>query len=280
MNSSLDRRDLLRVSCLGVLSFALDSPSRSGIPLQGGVPTVDYHVHVGDGITADDALAIAKRRGVKFGLLQHAGAKGHGYAVSDEEELNDWVDSLKGKPCFKGIEAEGTDWVSSFSPQALAGLDYVQSDPLGMPDRSGKPMKLWDPGFRCDNPQAFMDRYVDFHIQQIARPIDILAVPTFLPEVLRSDYDRLWTARRSRAVIEAAVSKNVALEIDCRFRVPSLTFLEVAKSEGATFAFGSNFQTRDQIGDISYCVEMYRRLGLTQSQFFRPTTSRRRRSEG
>lgn len=258
MKSPHSRREVLLLSA-GALLARAEEP----------VPAIDYHAHIGEEITVDRAIAIAKRRGLKFGLLQHAGAKGHGYAVSDDGELLAWVKSLEGKPVFKGIEAEGTDWRPAFSAEALAKLDYIQSDPLGMPDKSGAPARLWSPDFRCDDPQEFMDRYVDFHVQLVSmQPIHILAVPTFLPAVLQPDYERLWTPNRSRTVIEAAVKHNVAIEIDCRFRVPRFGFLQLAKDAGAKFAFGSNFQTVEGIGDISYCVEMYRRLGLGMAQFF------------
>jgi histidinol phosphatase-like PHP family hydrolase len=71
-------------------------------------------------------------------------------------------------------------------------------------------------------------------------------------------------------VVDAAIKFNVALEIDCQFRVPSLRFLQTAKSAGVVFAFGSNFQTAEKLGDISYCVDCYKRLGLTPKQFFCP----------
>jgi hypothetical protein len=261
----LDRREMLFLSAAGALSSFNDIPTHNGVPL------VDYHAHIGDGISVDRAIELSKQRGMKFGLLQHAGVKGHGYAVSDDDELEAWVRSLEGRPVFKGIEGEGTDWMSAFSKAAIAKLDYVQSDPLGMRDKSGAGMRLWSPDFRCDNPQEFMDRYVDFHVQLMSTlPLDILAVPTFLPDVLRADSDRLWTAKRMRTIIEAAVKFNVAIEIDSRFRVPRLPFLEMAKASGAKFSFGSNFQTAEGLGDIRYCVEMYEKLGLTMHQFFRP----------
>jgi hypothetical protein len=270
--SSLHRRKMLRLSAAGVLcSFTEGLATDSEIPVRDGVPRVDYHVHIGDGISVDRAIELSKQRGVKFGLLQHAGVKGHGYAVSNDDELNTWVRSLEGRPVFKGLEAEGADWLSAFSKTALAKLDYLQTDPLGMPDKSGRSMKLWSPEFRCDDPQEFMDRYVDFHVQLISsEPLDILAVPTFLPEVLRPGSDRLWSPKRMRTIIDAAVKYHVAIEIDSRFRVPRLPFLQMAKASGAKFSFGSNFQTAQGLGDIQYCVEMYENLGLTVHQFFRP----------
>jgi hypothetical protein len=268
----LDRRQMLILTAAGALSFSKNrEASNTEVPSLNGPPRVDYHVHIGEEISVDRAIAIAKQRGMKFGLLQHAGVKGHGYQVSDDRELDAWVRSLSGKDVFKGIEGEGTDWMSAFSKSAIAQLDYVQTDPLGMPDESGKPAKLWSPEFRCDDPQRFMDRYVDFHVRLIStEPIDILAVPTFLPEVLRKDYDRLWTAKRMQTVIDAAHKYNVALEIDSRFWVPSLAFLQMAKSAGTKFSFGSNFQTLEGIGDIQYGVEMYAKLGLSGDHFFQP----------
>jgi hypothetical protein len=273
---------MLAVSAMG--AYSLFAPgvgdansSECDIPVHDGIPQVDYHVHIGDGITVQQAVAVAGRRGLKFGLLQHAGVKGHGYAVSDDQELHAWVRSLDGLPVFKGIEGEGTDWMSAFSKTAIAALDYVQADPLAVPDSNGTPMQIWRPDFRPGNVQAFMDRYVDYHLLLITtHPIDILAVPTFLPDVLRPDYRRLWTSRRAQAVIDALVKFNVALEIDSRFRVPELGFLELAKSAGVKFAFGSNYQTMKDLGDISYCVQVARRLHVTGDHVFCPTRSRPR----
>ena len=221
------------------LTAAAISPSTAAEP-----PQIDTHVHIGDDVTIDRAIEISRRRGIKFGLLQHAGEKGHGFAISDDASLEAWLRSLEGKPVFKGIEAETVNWMSAFSKEAIARLDYVQADALGMPDSSGAPLRIWQPDFRPPDPQTFMDRYVDFCLQRIsAEPLDIFVVPTFVPPALLPDYDRLWTTKRMRSIVDAAEKNNVALEIDCRFRVPRLPFLEMAKAAGVKFAFGSNYQT-------------------------------------
>jgi hypothetical protein len=281
--SILSRREMLAMSAAGILSLVdrtAGAPQGAcDFPVRETVPRVDYHVHIGDGISVDDALAASEQRSVKFGLLQHAGVKGHDYAVSDDDELTAWVRSLEGKPVFKGIEGEGTDWMSAFSKDALATLDYRQADPLAVPDKTGAPMHIWRPEFRPGDAQEFMDRYVDYHLLLITtHPIDILAVPTFLPEALQPEYDRLWTPLRTRKIVDALLKFDVALEIDSRFRVPGVRFLEIAKSAGVKFAFGSNYQTRERLGDITYCVDMYKRLRLTTDQFFCP--KKRRNSAG
>ncbi len=272
----LSRREMIVLSAAGMWSLVAPAPAGSDaaacdFPIREDVPGVDYHVHIGDGISIHQAVALARQHGLKFGLLQHGGVEGHGYAVSNDATLDAWIRSLEGQPVFKGIEGEGVDWMSAFSKAAIARLDYVQADPLAVPDASGVPMQIWRPDFRPRNVQAFMDRYVDYHLRLITtHPIDILAVPTFLPDVLRGDYDRLWTPRRTQSIIDALLKFNVALEIDSRFRVPSVRFVEAAKSAGVTFAFGSNYQTAARLGDIRYGVEMYKRLRLSADQFFCP----------
>jgi len=269
------RREILARGALGLFSLVarptIASEAECDFPVRDGLPRVDYHVHIGDEITIGQAVRLANQRGLKFGLLQHAGTKGHGYAVSDDAELSSWLRSLDGLPVFKGIEGEGTDWMSAFSKKAIAALDYVQADPFAVPDATGVPMQIWRPEFRPGDVQAFMDRYVDYHLFLITtHPIDILAVPTVLPDVLRSDYERLWTARRTRTIVDALRKFNVALEIDSRFRVPSPRFLEVAKAGGVKFAFGSNYQVAERLGDISYGIEMFKRLRLDSGHMFCP----------
>lgn len=265
------RRELLALGTAGAVALGQD---RDDIPIRDGVPRVDYHAHPEAGMSVDRALALSKERGVKFGLVQHAGVKdgtSSAELVGNDDELLAWIRSLDSKPVFIGIQAEHMNWMSAFSKDAIAKLDYVLGDALTMPDKSGVLVKLWTPPFHTDNVTEFMDRYVDYHLEVISKqPLDILANPTFLPEALQPDYDRLWTGARMRKVIDAAVKYRLAIEINSRYRVPRLPFLQMAKDAGLKFSFGSNAHTADAIGNIEYGVEMYRELGLTLDQFFRP----------
>ena len=274
MKPTLSRRGLLALGTAGAFSsLAKESVSSDEIPVRDGVPRVDYHAHPEIGMALDRAVTLSKERGVKLGLLQHAGVKESGYAdlVSNDDELKAWIHALEGKPVFKGVQAELLNWPSAFSKETVAKLDYVLSDALTMPGKSGGWIKIWTPAFRCDDVQDFMDRYVDFHEEVMAKePIDIMANPTFLPEALEPDYDKLWTEKRMRKIIESAVRHRVAIEINSRYKLPRLRFLEMAKAARAKFSFGSNGHTADALGDIDYGVAMYRRLGLTLNEFFHP----------
>ena len=148
------------------------------------LPRVDYHVHLEGVVTLDKALELSRRRGVKFGVVEHAGTKANKYPhlLSNDHDLEQYLAMLAGKPVFRGIQAEGLDWMTCFSKELVAQLDHVLTNVLTLPKKDGTRVEIWRPGIKIGDPQEFMDRYVDFHVQVMARePIDILANVTFLP---------------------------------------------------------------------------------------------------
>ena len=264
--NTLSRRRFLTLGAAAALpSLAQSAPD--------GIPLIDYHAHLNREVTLDKAVEISQKRGYKFGILEHAGTKANRYPalLSNDDDLKAWLARLEGKPVFKGIQAEWTDWMGCFSKAMVAKLDYVLSDALTMPDKQGNPVRLWNPDVRVDDAQDFMDRYADFHVQIMAKePLDIIANPTFLPAAIEKDYERLWTEKRMRTVIDAAVRYGVAIEINSRYKLPGRKFLEMAKSARAKFSFGSNLQTAAEIGNIDWSIETARQLGLKADDFFRP----------
>src|SRR5512143_838783 len=110
-------------------------------------PLEDLHVHL-DNSSIDKVVPLARERGVKFGIVEHAGTKENDYPVvlSNDEELRKYVAMLEGKPVYKGVQAEYTDWRGCFSAEALKGLDYVLTDAWTFPGPDGRRMKLWVKG--------------------------------------------------------------------------------------------------------------------------------------
>jgi len=250
----------------------------------GDIPRIDFHAHLDDSVPREQAIAQAlensRRLGVKFGLLEHAGVReGPGSnRMSTDADLDRWLGMLEGKPCFKGIQAEGLDWMQCFSRKAVARLDYVLSDALTFPEKDGRRVQLWKPGVEIApaRVQDFMDRYVDFHIQVMAaEPIDILANPTFLPECLQDQFDAIWTPARMRRIIDGAVRYGVAIEINSKYRVPRLPFLRMAKQAGVRFSIGSNIHG-EGAGRIEECVEAAKAAGLEGRDFFMPAPAGRK----
>jgi hypothetical protein len=104
-----------------------------------GLPQLDLHVHL-DNSTIDRVVALGAERGVRFGIVEHAGTRENRYPVvlSNDDELGAYLRMLDGKGVYKGIQAEWTDWMSCFSPGMLARLDYVLTDAMTFRRRRGR----------------------------------------------------------------------------------------------------------------------------------------------
>jgi len=231
-------------------------------------PLADYHVHLKGGLTLEQAVAISKQRGVKFGIAQNCGL---GFGVTDDAGLKRFLDKLDGQPVYKAMQAEGREWTRLFSKQMIAKFDYVFTDALTFTDQQGRRVRLWmDNEVHIDDPQKFMDMYVDKIVWILNNePIDIFVNPTFLPRCIADQYDTLWTTRRMRKVITAAVKNDIAIEINARFRIPSQKFIMLAKNSGAKFACGTN-NSDPNLGNLEYCRRMIRWCGLTRNDMFTP----------
>jgi len=238
-------------------------------------PLVDYHVHL-DNSTIDKVLELARERGIKFGIVEHAGTKENQYPVvlSNDDALSGYLKMLEGKPVFKGIQAEWGDWMNCFSPKVLAQLDYTLTDAMTFAGKDGQRVKLWDKDAetRVDmaDKQKWMDRFVDWHVEIISKqPIDIFANTSWLPASMAGDYELYWTPERVKKVVAAAVEHRVALEISSGMKLPKLSFLQIAKAAGVKFSFGSNGRYPN-MGKLDYSLEIGRALKLTKADMFTP----------
>ena len=70
-------------------------------------------------------------------------------------------------------------------------------------------------------------------------------------------------------VINAAVTNNIAIEINARYKIPSATFIKRAKAAGAKFSMGTN-NTGKELGTLDYALEMIEVCGLEPNDFFKP----------
>lgn len=281
MTEPLSRRTFLTRSASLSLCAFLGAHARAfiaGEPRPGEQASfrpVDFHVHL-DNSTIDKVLELSTQRGMKFGIVEHAGTKQNQYPtlLSNDTELREYLAKLEGKPVFKGIQAEWTDWMSCFSREALAQLDYVLTDAMTFPDKNGNRAKLWtrEATQQVDmtDKQAFMDRFVDWHVEVMARePIDILANTSWLPGGMLEQWEDYWTPPRMKKVIDASLKYGVALEISASYKLPKLAFLKLAKAAGVKFSFGSNGRYPN-MGKLDYCLEMARELDLKESDMFHP----------
>jgi hypothetical protein len=236
---------------------------------QQNFPVVDYHVHLKGGLTLEEALASSRRLGIMYGIAVNCGL---GYPITDDAGTKEFLASMKGQPAFAAMQGEGREWVKLFSRETITKFDYAFTDAMTFTDDHGKRLRLWIPEEvgRIPDPEQFMEMYVDRILGVLNHePIDIYANPTFLPDVIAGDYDRLWTAERMQKVIDAAKANDVAIEINNRYRIPSAAFIKRAKSAGVKFSFGTNNVDRN-LGRMEYAVAMVKECRLTWQDIFVP----------
>ena len=175
--------------------------------LSQGFPVIDFHVHLKGGLTLDDVLAHSRRTGIRCGIALNCGV---GFPVTDDRSAEKFLKSLKGQPVFIGMQAEGREWQTLFSKKTIAQFDYIFTDAMTIVDHRGKRARLWMKD-EVDIPdkQAFMELLVKTIVHILDRePIDIYVNPTYLPEVIAGEYDRLWTPERVKRVIDAAAQRR------------------------------------------------------------------------
>lgn len=231
-----------------------------------GFPVIDHHAHLKGGLTITQVLEHARATGIRYGIAVNCGV---GFAVTNDATALAWLESMKDQPVFRAMQAEGREWVNTFSPEVIAKFDYVFTDAMTFTDQRGKRTRLWiKEEVEVPDAQAFMELYVSTIAGILERePIDIYVNPTFLPEVIAQDYDRLWTTERMDRVISAAVKHGVAIEINARYRIPSAAFIKRAKAAGAKFSFGTN-NTGPELGHLAYCLQMAQECGITPADLF------------
>jgi hypothetical protein len=233
-------------------------------------PVVDYHAHLKGGLTIGELLGKGRREGIQYGVAVNCGRN---FPVQDDAGIDRFLEEMKGQPVFIAMQAEGREWVKMFSPAAVAKFDYVFTDSMTFSDDSGRRMRLWikDEVGEIGDRERFMEMLVDRTVGILDNePIDIYVNPTFLPDAIAADYDRLWTPARMQRVVDALKRNGIAMEINNRYRLPGAAFIRLAKSAGVKFAFGTNNGGRDDLGRLEYGLEMVRQCGLTWQDFFVP----------
>jgi hypothetical protein len=231
-------------------------------------PLVDFHTHLKGGLTVGQVMQHTFKTGINHGVAANCGL---GFAITNDAGIDDFLKSMAGQPVFVGMQAEGREWPKLFSPAAVARFDYVFTDSMTILDHKGKRTRLWiNEEVSIPDKQAFMDHLVDTAVRILnEEPVDIYVNPTFLPEIIAREYDTLWTPARMQHVIDAARKNDVAIELNSRYRLPSLEFVKLAKQAGLKFTLGVN-NTDANLGRAEYGLEMIKACGLGYKDFWMP----------
>ncbi|MGO9895893.1 MAG: family 16 glycoside hydrolase [Bryobacteraceae bacterium] len=234
------------------------------------LPMVDHHVHLKEGLTLEQALARSRRDGIEYGIAINCGKLN---PVQDDRGAREYLDRMKGQPCFVAMQAEGREWTQMFSRSTVALFDYVFTDSMTWTDNRGRRLRLWIPEELGTIPDTreFMDTLVERTVGIFERePVDIYANPTYLPDVIAKDYDALWTEGRIERVVSAAAKNKVAIELNDRYKIPSANVVRMAKAAGCKFTFGTNNSGPNDLGRSQYGIGMVQKLKLTWQDFFVP----------
>lgn len=235
-------------------------------------PLVDYHVHLKGGLDLKGALELSRQTGIFYGIAVNCGK---GFPVENEAGAIAFKKSLEGAPVYAAMQAEGREWVDMFDRRTVGVFDYVFTDSMTWTDNRGRRMRTWMPAEvgTIGDPQEFMETLVSRAVGILERePVDIYVNPTFVPDQIAKDYDKLWTDERIMKVVKAAKKGAVAIEINNRYRLPGLRFIQAAKAEGLKFSFGTN-NTDAKLGRCEYGIEMVKQCGLTWNDFFVPAAA-------
>ncbi|HJZ41479.1 MAG TPA: family 16 glycoside hydrolase [Bacteroidales bacterium] len=239
---------------------------------QQGFPVIDYHGHLKGGLTVEQVSQHGMTNGYNYGISPNCGLN---FPVTNDSSLIAYFIDIENEPVFKAMQCEGREWITLFTPDAIARYDYIFTDAMTWTDHKGRRLRLWIPEETfVDNEQQFMDMLVEKIEAVISQePVDIYVNPTYLPANIAASYDRLWTAERMDRVIKVLKENDVALEINARFKIPGIDFIKKAKAAGLKFTFGTNNADNTDLNRLEYCLEVVRETGITAEDIFIPRPS-------
>ena len=231
-------------------------------------PVLDYHVHIKGGLTNENAAQRSRMTGINYAAAPNCGI---GFPITDDAGVMAFLDSMRSKPFILAMQAEGREWVDTFSPEVRNEFDYVFTDALTFTDLKGRRTRLWIASETwIENEQTYMDLIVDVICQVLQEPMDMYVNPCFLPPQMEDRYDEFWTEARMNKFVEAMAKSGKALEINARYKIPNKAIIQKAKAAGVKFTFGTNNAGADDLGLLEYCIRMKKECGITADDMYKP----------
>lgn len=230
-------------------------------------PVLDYHVHLKGGLTKEVAARQSRQTGVNYGLAINCGI---GFSITNDTELYNYLDTMRTQPFILAMQAEGREWVTTFSEAARNSFDYVFTDAMTFLDHKGRRTHLWvNKEVIIDDEQAYMDMMLDRICSVLEEPVDMYVNSCFLPDAMSDRYDMFWTEERIDRFVNALAKSGKALEINELYHIPNKAIIQKAKAAGVKFTFGSNNIT-PEVGTLDYCIRMKKECGLTAQDMYKP----------
>lgn len=230
-------------------------------------PVLDFHVHLKGGLTADVAAKQSRELGINYAIAPNCGV---GFPITNDEGIYQFVDTMRSQPFILAMQAEGREWVTTFSQQARDEFDYVFTDALTFSDHKGRRTRLWEvEDSWIEDEQKYMDMIVDRTCKVLEEPVDVFVNPCYLPDKMSDRYDEFWTEERMDKFVDALAKSGKALEINELYNIPNKAIIMKAKKAGVKFTFGSNNVTPD-VSKLEYSIRMKKECGLSSSDMYKP----------
>ena len=246
---------------------------------QQNFPVIDYHVHLKGGLTKEIAHALSMNYGINYGVAPNAGEGGVGRMLADDKEVYEYFEEVKPLPFLCGVQGEGRKWTATFSQEALGIFDYLFTDAMTIMDhkiRNSRIYRAEEVHYDGVTKEQYMEQIVDQTVKILTNePADIFANPTYIPEDMQADYDKYWTDERINRVLDVMKEHSIALEINPRYKIPSLKIIQMAKDRGLKFTFGTN-NVDANFGKLEYCIEAIEQCGITTDDLWFPSMSIRK----
>lgn len=250
------------------LAAASDEQNDEIIKLhQADFPVLDYHVHLKGGLTKEVAAKQSRQTGINYAIAPNCGI---GFPITNDDQIRTYLDTMRAQPFILAMQAEGREWLTTFSPEARNEFDYVFTDALTFTDSKGRRTRLWIPEETwIENEEQYMDLIVDKICDVLKEPVHIYVNPCFLPSPMDQRFDEFWTEARMNKFIEALAKSGKALEINELYNIPNKAIIQKAKAAGVKFTFGSNNVTPD-VSRLEYSIRMMKECGLTAEDMYKP----------
>ena len=259
---------------------AIDEQNDDIIRLQQqNYPVIDYHVHLKGGLTKEIAHAMSMNYGINYGVAPNAGEGGVGRMLADDKEVYEYYEEVKPLPFLCGVQGEGRKWTATFSQEALGIFDYLFTDAMTIMDHKNRNSRIYraeEVHYDGVSKEQYMEQIVDQTVKILTNePADIFANPTYIPEDMQADYDKYWTDERINRVLDVMQKHSIALEINPRYKIPSMKIIQMAKDRGLKFTFGTN-NVDANFGKLEYCIEAIKQCGITADDIWFPSMSIRK----
>ncbi len=272
----MDRKTFLQISGLLCAStflntnFAAEKESSPGKTMDKfKFPMMDLHVHRSEDLTIEDIVAKSQQLNMKIGIMENIAPWG----ITNDAQLKEYIDAIKLYPVYIGLQPMSPGWSKNLSPELIAQADYIAMDPqiVTKGNGYGETIMLWEYNAYIDDADEFMKRNMQHYMDILtgSEPLDIFACPLFLPCCIQRKYNILWTKKRLQQIVDAACSRNIAMEINDTVQVPHEDFILMAKKAGLKFVFGSDSRNHT-VGRLDYCKRIAQKCNLTEKDFFIP----------